>query len=672
VHFLALSPPSAKQQLARFFPFALSLAIVGCDHTVGVSESASPTQVAAVEQTDDSAASSSTPAPASEALIPSAAWDEVQRLPTTPQWIADAVFYQIFPERFRNGDAANDPTHDSLESPELIPQSWKISPWTGDWYARSDWEVAAGPNFFDNGVFNRRYGGDLQGVLDKLDYLQKLGVNTLYFNPVFFARSLHKYDGASMHHIDPYFGPDPTGDLKQMAAETSNPKTWQWTAADKLFLKLIAELHERNMHIIIDGVFNHTGRDFFAFADLLKNQEKSPYRDWYIVQRFDDPATPQNEFAYKGWWNVATLPEFADAPGGADLHPGPKAYLMDITRRWMDPDGDGDPADGVDGWRLDVANEVPIDFWKDWNKMVFTLNPQAYTTTEIWDDARQYLTDGGFSATMNYYAFAYPAKGYLIDGRLTPHDFGRELAIRRQSYPAATQFALQNLVDSHDTERIASIIVNRPTDKPYENAGRFDYDVGNHVSARHDPTYSCRAPNAEERRLQRMVALLQMTYVGAPMIYYGDEAGMWGGDDPCDRLPMVWEEFQYEPQARDPLGRPRPVDAVAFDRPLFDFYAAAIALRNKHDSLRRGSWAQVAAADDAKFFAFRRDHKQDHALVAFNRGDDDYLWQLPDDADPKLAVALSTVDGKPPEIGENGGHRTVVLPPLSGLLLITP
>ena len=164
-------------------------------------------------------------------------------------------------------------------------------------------------------MFDRRYGGDLQGVLDKLDYLSSLGINTIYFNPVFYARSLHKYDGSSFHHVDPYFGPDPVGDLKLMAQETSDPATWQWTAADKLFLDLLRQAHAREIRIIIDGVFNHTGRDFFAFADLRQRQADSPYRDWYIVQSFDDPATPQNEFRYKGWWGIDTLPEFADDDG---------------------------------------------------------------------------------------------------------------------------------------------------------------------------------------------------------------------------------------------------------------------------------------------------------------------------------------------------------------------
>jgi glycosidase len=599
------------------------------------------------------------------------AWEDAEPMPTVPPWIVDASFYQIFPERFYNGDRSNDPIHDSLEFPDQTPASWRISPWTGDWYARSDWEVAAGPNIWDNGIFNRRYGGDLAGIIEKLDYLQDLGVNALYLNPVFYARSLHKYDGASMHHVDPYFGPDPAGDLRLMSSETSDPKSWHWTAADKQFLQLVAEVHRRGMRIIIDGVFNHTGRDFFAFADLRKNQEKSPYRDWYIVQRFDDPATPQFDFVYKGWWNVDTLPEFADAPGGRDLHAGPKQYLMDITRRWMDPDGDGDPRDGIDGWRLDVANEVPVAFWKDWNALVRRLNREAYTTAEIWNDARKFLLEAGFSATMNYHAFAYPVKGYLIDGRMSAHDFGRELGLRRREYPAAMQFALQNLIDSHDTERVASMIVNRPVDRPYEQVDRFDYDAGRHVSARHDPTYDVRKPDADERRLQRMIVLMQMTYAGAPMVYYGDEAGMWGGDDPCDRQPMVWEELKYEPQSHDPLGRPRSADEVSFDRPLFDFYRDALHARQEHPSLRRGGWSVLSFDDDAKFIAFLRHTPHDAAIVAFNRGDKPYDWQLPADSRP-FEARLSTEDKGVELSPQEGSSRTLHLPALSGALLTTP
>ncbi len=599
------------------------------------------------------------------------AWKDVQPLPSVPAWAVDAVFYQIFPERFRNGDPSNDPTHDSLEFPATVPTSWTISPWTGDWYVRADWEKQAGVNFFENGVFNRRYGGDLQGVLDKLDYLDDLGVNALYFNPVFYGRSLHKYDGASMHHIDPYFGPDPDGDLKLIASESSDPKSWHWTAADTLFLKLLDRAHARGIRVIIDGVFNHTGRDFFAFSHLREHQADSPYGEWYIVAHFDDPQTPMQEFQYKGWWNNDTLPEFANNAAGDDLHPGPKQYVMDVTARWMDPDGDGDPVDGIDGWRLDVAEEVPLPFWKDWNAEVRRLNPEAYTVAEVWNDALEFLVGGGFSATMNYHAFAFPAKGFLVDGRMSAHDFGRELELRRQKYPPAMQYALQNLVDSHDTDRLASMIVNRPIDEPYIEPERFDYDSSARVSPRHDSAYEVRRPTAAERRLQRMVVLLQMTYVGAPMVYYGDEAGMWGGDDPCDRWPMFWDDLgPYQPQAADPLKRPREADAVAVDRELLEFYRSAIALRNKHPILRSGSCSTVATDDDSQFFAFRRELDGKQVLIAFNRGEKDFAWELPEGAEG-FKVLFAT-DGNAPNDSTDDASSSVSFPGLSAAVLAEP
>lgn len=156
-----------------------------------------------------------------------------------PDWVADAVFYQIFPERFANGDATNDPTRESLE--DVVPDTWTVSPWTGDWYARAAWERELGGDFFEHGVFHRRYGGDIQGIIDRLGYLQDLGINALYLNPIFHARSLHKYDGSSFHHVDPHFGPDPEGDLRAMQEETSDPRTWRWTAADRLFLELLRQ-----------------------------------------------------------------------------------------------------------------------------------------------------------------------------------------------------------------------------------------------------------------------------------------------------------------------------------------------------------------------------------------------------------------------------------------------
>jgi glycosidase len=597
-------------------------------------------------------------------------WDEAEPIDTVPAWAADAVFYQIFPERFRNGDPSNDPTHASLEFPESVPDEWAISPWTGDWYARAAWERKKGPNFYEHGVFDRRYGGDLQGVLDRLDYLQDLGVNVIYFNPVFYGRSLHKYDGASMHHIDPYFGPDPAGDLVQMESETSDPATWKWTAADRLFLKLIEEIHQRKMRVIIDGVFNHTGRDFFAFRNLREQQAASPYGAWYIVQRYDNPDTPQNEFRYKGWWGIDTLPEFADTEDGQDLHAGPKAYVMDITRRWMDPNQDGDPRDGIDGWRLDVANEVPPKFWQDWHTTVRQLNPAAYTVAEVWGDAQEFLTRCGFSATMNYHAFSYLVKGFVVDGRLSAHDFGRELLLRSRDYAPATRFVLQNLVDGHDTDRVASMIVNR-SQRPYRDASRFDYDVTERVSPRNYDQYQVRKPTPTERQIQRLVALVQMTSLGAPMIYYGTEAGMWGADDPCDRMPMVWDDLQYDPQAADPLGRPRDPDPVAFDAELCDFYRQLIALRHQSPALRRGSIALVDHDDAAQFLAYERRAPDARLVIVVNRGAEAFGWSLPEDlsAASEIATVFATQAPEQIRLERQSDRATLTLPGLTGAVL---
>jgi cyclomaltodextrinase / maltogenic alpha-amylase / neopullulanase len=616
----------------------LAAAIAGCDRTVSVprvgaapavtSTAARPTvepAIALVRSEDGATHKDAVVRPAAH-LSSVAESTSHSASPTAPDWAADAVFYQIFPERFANGDPSNDPTIDSLESPERVPDTWKISPWTGDWYARSDWEKKLGPNFYENGVFDRRFGGDLQGVINRLDYLSELGINVIYFNPLFYARSLHKYDGASFHHIDPNFGPDPHGDLALIAEETEDPATWHWTAADKLFLDLVRQAHARGIRVIIDGVFNHTGRDFFAFADLRRNQAASRYKDWYIVQAFDDPATPQNEFRYRGWWGVDTLPELARNAEGNNLYDGPKQYIFEITKRWMDPNGDGDPSDGIDGWRLDVANEVPTGFWHDWHQLVRGINPQAYTVAEMWGDAKKFLEDGGFSATMNYYAFSFPVKGFLIDDVLPPSEAQLQLTARRTAYPEATQFVLQNLVDSHDTDRVASMIVNAGH-RPYKQPERFDYDIN--VSPRYIADYDVRKPNEHERRIQRLVALMQMTYVGPPMIYYGTEAGMWGADDPCDRQPMVWPDMTYEPQQSDPLGRARQADAVEFDPLLYSYYRAAISLRRENAALRHGSIEFVKADNKANFLAFRRSDQSDAFFVGFNRGEADYQWEIP-------------------------------------------
>jgi len=588
----------------------------------------------------------------------------LDELHPVPAWAAEAVFYQIFPERFRNGDTGNDPTRDTLEQPVKAPASWHTSTWTADWYARDDWEKEYGPDFYQNGVFERRYGGDLQGVLDKLDYLHDLGINCIYFNPLFYSRSMHKYDGNSYHHIDPNFGPHPKADLALMQKETAEPTSWKWTAADKLFLQLIKEAHARGIRIVIDGVFNHTGRDFFAFKDLRQKQAKSLYKDWYVVSSFDDPETKRNEFRYKGWYGHPTLPVFAASADGKDMFAAPKEYIMQATKRWMLPDGK-DPSLGVDGWRLDVADERPSKFWADWNAFVRRCNPNAYTTAEIWKDAAQLIKEGGFSAAMNYSAFAIPLKGYLIDDNVSPSKFVRLTNERREGFPPAVAYVMQNLTDSHDTDRLASMVANGEGTK-YEN-DQIPFSERN--NARASASYRIRQPNDRERDIQRLIVLFQMSYVGAPMIYYGDEAGMWGGNDPDDRMPMVWEDLKYEPQAIDPRGEKRTPDEVKFEPEIFAFYKRAVALRRAHDALNHGDYEVVAADDAHDSLAFVRRSEKEKLLVAINRSSKEVTLgtNFPHrDATP-IFVTKGELDNLPVNDSENA--LELKLPPLTGAVL---
>jgi glycosidase len=222
-------------------------------------------------------------------------------------------------------------------------------------------------------------------------------------------------------------------------------------------------------------------------------------------------------------------------------------------------------------------------------------------------------------------------------------------------------------MDSHDTDRLASMIVNAGK-RPYAKPDRFDYDT--EVSPRYVADYDVRQPSDDERRVQRLVALLQMTYVGAPMIYYGDEAGMWGADDPCDRMPMVWPELTYEPQQSDPLGRPRPSNPVAFDEALFKFYQAAIKFRRASSALRRGDIEFVAADDQAEFLAFRRSDAAEEFLIGLNRGSAPYEWKI-SLAKGQRATQVFTASGEVAKfkLKQDNGGATITVPGVDGIVL---
>ena len=535
----------------------------------------------------------------------------------TPDWAKGIVWYQIFPERFENGDISNDPTAERVFSDlDYDIAEWQITSWTSNWFEKDEWMRSTGRN----DIYLRRYGGDIQGIINRLDYLKELGIGAIYLNPVFDAVSLHKYDGSTFHHIDRNFGPNPIEDSKMIISETPHdPSTWNWTNADKLFLELIKEVHKRDMKIIIDGVFNHTGRNFWAFQDLLKNGENSVYKNWYRVESFDDPQTEANELKYRGWWNIASLPEINRNEN--DLHPEPKNYIFEITKRWMDPNGDGNTEDGIDGWRLDVAREVPLGFWNDWNSLVKSINKDAVIVGELWELSPDFVgTDKPFDALMNY-NFAFAVNDYFIADK---RKISRDKVIQNlkkidQNYPVDNLLLLQNLVDSHDTERIASIIKN--PDRNYDrdgSSGNADYDPSK--------------PTDKQYQLQKVIAAFQMTYRGAPMIYYGDEVGMWGADDPHCRKPMVWSDKIYDNEIIDAgsdFKKGFGNYSVKVNGDLLTAYRKLIAIRNNHKSLQLGTVEFLEVDLPENVFAFLREYENEKIYAIFNISEKEVFIKLP-------------------------------------------
>lgn len=534
-----------------------------------------------------------------------------------PQWAKEVVWYQIFPERFCNGDAKNDPTLESIKGswPRDTKSDWQVHPWTSDWYELQPYEKNNGKDIWYN-LQRRRYGGDLQGIINKLDYIKDLGIGAIYLNPVFEAPSLHKYDGATYHHIDPNFGPNPEGDRKLIQSEIpDDPKTWVWTEADKLFLKLVDEVHKRGMKIIIDGVFNHMGINSWAFKDVQLNQQKSKYKDWFTVKSWDDKVKG-TKFEYEGWFGVKELPELREDENG--IVDEPKKYIFDITKRWMDPNSDGNPDDGIDGWRLDVAFCVKHQFWKDWRKVVKTVNPEAYLTAEVIDSVaanKPYLEGDEFDAVMNY-NFLFSTAEYFIDEKtsISTTEFDKGLQELRNAYPESVAFGMMNLYGSHDTQRILSHIVNKDKYKIRKWGQNFDKFKGS------NPKYDTRKPKQEEIDKLKLMLIFQMTYVGAPYVYYGDEVGMWGANDPCPRKPMLWEDLVYENEKVNPDQSLKAVeDENKINSDLFDFYKKLIKIRNDNKVLSTGNFRTLLVDDKKGIYGFAREKENKQVIVLLNK-----------------------------------------------------
>lgn len=557
-------------------------------------------------------------------LLFTKAYSQMNEKEFVPQWAKKVVWYQIFPDRFFNGDKSNDPTLESLKGswPHDHTSKWKVHPWGSDWYKLQPYESANGKDIWFN-IQRRRYGGDLQGIIDKLDYLKDLGISAIYLNPIFQAPSSHKYDGMTYHHVDPHFGPDPEGDKNIIADEIPHdPRTWKWTSADKLALKLIEEVHKRGMKVILDGVFNHMGIESVFFKDVAEKQQQSEYKDWFNILSWEGE---NSEFNYSGWFGVKELPELAEDENG--IVTAPKKYIFDITRRWMDPNNDGDPSDGIDGWRLDVAFCIKHQFWKDWRKHVKSINPQAYLTAEVIDPIpvlQEYLNGDEFDAVMNY-NFAFTSSEFFIskENQISVSEFDNKLKQLREAFPKGVDYVQQNLFGSHDANRIASHIVNSDLGVYRDWGNYFNLSKGS------NPDYDTRKPDKDELNIQKLFAIFQMTYVGAPMIYYGDEAGMWGANDPDCRKPMVWPDMIYEDESVLPDQSLRDkTSKVEFDKELFSHYKKLIFIRNENEELQTGDYKTILIDDEKKIFGFSRTLGEKEIIILLNNSEETQIAEI--------------------------------------------
>ncbi len=537
----------------------------------------------------------------------------------TPDWAKGIVWYQVLPDRFRNGDASNDPSG---------PDVWNAA-WTSDWTApstaeyESAWlarEVArpsarrAASDGLLSVVFRRRYGGDLPGVLDRLDHLSSLSVGGIYLCPVFDAPSLHKYDASDHRHIDPTLTPR-GADAALVQGESTdprdlaNPETWRWAGADAYFLRtFLPAVHAKGLRVILDGVWNHTGRQHWAFRDVQARGRASAFREWYRAT-FDGSAGDAPLASYQGWdARNGTLPAFAQTPD-RDLVPPVKRHIFDITRRWMNPTSDdGLPIRGIDGWRLDVAPDIGLAFWRDWNALVKSLNPDAITIAEVWHHAPEFTTGAergeprGFDAQMNY-PFARAVVDWLRghdEASADAANLARSLSTLLSQHPA-TNLVQMNLLASHDTQRLVSAMANPAA--PYDSGGQMGPRA---------PAYDRAKPNEHAYRLVRLALVVQATWEGSPMICFGDEFGVHGGKDPDNRKPVPWP------------------DLAPFDHPQDDPDLGLLADYQRWFSLRgdpvvgpalRLGRTRMLDTRDPRVLAFTRQLNEGLALIVVNASD---------------------------------------------------
>ncbi|HSO27482.1 MAG TPA: glycoside hydrolase family 13 protein [Anaerolineales bacterium] len=477
----------------------------------------------------------------------------------TPDWVKDAIFYQIFPDRFAYSDRFTKPAN--------------LEPWD------------APPSVF--GI----KGGDLYGIVEKMDYLSDLGITALYLNPIFQSASSHRYHTHDYFKIDPILG------------------------GEAAFDALLSEAHQRGIRIVLDGVFNHASRGFFQFNSILELGEHSPYTDWFTVNKYPLNAYSE-DIGYEAWVGLPALPKFNLA------NPQVRQFIFDVARYWLER--------GIDGWRLDVPYEIKDDaFWQEFRRVVKAANPEAYIVGEVAWEAQRWLQGDQFDAVMNY-QFTQACLGFFAGPRIdrsmelglmglpaTPVLDAPAFARRAQEllhlYPQPVVEVQLNLLDSHDMPRFISLA-----------GGDLDS--------------------------LRLATLFQMTYPGAPCIYYGDEIGLSGGG----RNP-------------EPARGHFPWNPELWNQDLLNDFKQLIAIRRAHPALRAAEFRVLHAADQV--IVYLRRNRDEMLVVLINNGDQPHAldFVLPvDQAWPSHWTDL--ISGA--ALHQNAGlFEGLVLPARSGYIL---
>ena len=450
-----------------------------------------------------------------------------------PSWVKDTVWYQIFPERFANGNAKIDPDG--------------TLPW-----GSTD---PTPTNFF---------GGDFEGVIQHLDYLVELGVTGIYFTPIFKAHSNHKYDTIDYMEIDPQFGDKET------------------------FKRLVQECHKKGIRVMLDAVFNHSGFYFPQFQDVFKNGENSKYKDWFYFHEFPVKTNPEPN--YDTFAFTHAMPKLNTG------HPNVRAYLLEVARYWV-------REFDIDGWRLDVANEVSHDFWREFRKEVKAIKPDLYILGEIWHDAMPWLQGDQFDAVMNY-PYTNAAIQFFAKEKINAKDFVNMTTDALLMYPGHVTEVAFNLLGSHDTPRIATVC------------------------------------NENRSKVKQLFAFL-LSSPGSPCIYYGDEIGMTGEMDPGCRKCMIWEEDEQ-------------------DQDLHKFISRLIRLRKENMAFgNKGILRFISASNKTNHVIYTKTYQEQTIIFAFNNSNKEIAVEVPFNLKGKKITNLLAEDS----FIHKKGELNVVLPP---------